>query len=594
MNPNKSSIETLLGAGKKQAALEQIELMKPGPWRDTNKLKILRALNHHKELLDFAERLHASIEQNELPYEIDETESNHLRRYLAITFSEHGKSNLACQIMAELIEAKPDLAALRREYAFALSGNLDHTEAEVHLRTALELEPGYARSYAQLARLCLRNGRTDEGIRYYMRAAALDPENLNYLQRMLYWSAYSSHYGAEHSFQLARLWAVRNAANRSAEALTTSTSPQIERIKIGFVSSDFYAHPISFHLLPLLQNLDRSDFHISMYSDCRKPDKVTTEMQSLCDNWHNCTALSDRKLAEQIERDQINVLVDLNGHGPDNRIDVFAMQSSAATLSWLGYPASTGLDRNSYRITDRSADPVGLHDSVYSEKIIRLRSGYSSFQPHPDSPDVQLNPVGEVLRLGSFCSLSKLSTLTLDAWCAVLRRVPNSTIYLKRKELQDVSSQEHLLQRFNNRGIVKERIIFASSKPTIAEHLSEYSKIDIALDTFPCNSPTTALEALWMGVPVLTLVDESRASRRTSSILARLELNDFAAESLDGFAEQASSLFADVPALNTLKSGLRERMRNSALLDHEEFAYEFGFEVKKIWREQSTAIQSQQ
>lgn len=590
MNSDKSTINKLLGSGNLTEALEAIELRPPSPWRDTKKLRCLRALHKERELVEFSVRLFDSLQQEALPYPINEFELNRMRRHLAIGFSEYGKPQLACSIMQDLVSAKPQLATLRREYAFALAGVSRFAEAEEHLRTALRLEPSYARSYAQLAKLCFRNGRTEEGLRCTMRAASLEPDDLEYLQRMVYWTTYSSKYSAQHGFQLARLWAARSPLLSDSPVTLKPTVDADKPLKIAFVSGDFYAHPISFHLLPLLQNLNRSDFHISLYSDHKKPDKVTKELRSTCDKWVDSGTLSDQALIDAIGQDKINILVDLNGHGPDNRSLVFANQKSAIQVSWLGYPASTGLDRDAYRITDRVADPIGINDTVYSEKLVRLPNCISSFQPHAKAPKVIINSEENLVRFGSFCGLSKISSLVLDAWAAAMRKVPNSTIYLKRKELGDPSSRQHLLARLANRGIVKERVIFAPSKPTIEEHLAEYSKIDIAFDTFPFNSPTTALEALWMGVPVITLVNEDKACRRTASILNCLDLQDLVCDSIDQFAIQSSTLSNDRPALETLKSGLREQMAGSALLDHKQFAFDFGYEMKKVWR---TRIDSQ-
>ncbi len=580
----RSQIQNLFNSGQYKKALDELEQLERSPWRNTTKLRCLRSMGN-AHALEFAEELKTSIDNRPANDPMTRSERNNQLRYIALVYSENNEAKNACEIMASLCEQSPHVAALHREYAFALSNDSQLDLAESALIRALELEPKNANSHAQLGRIYCRTGRTEAGYNCYARAATLEPANPSHVQRLVYWSNYLEGASQQSNYQLTQLWANRAFPNKQDDIITWKAADPNRQLKIAFVSADFCAHALSFFITPLLEGLNRKDFHILAYSDTKKADHVTESIKELCDIWRDSSNINDAQLAKQISADQVDILVDLNGHSVGNRLGVFAKRIAPIQLSWLGYPSTTGLKNVAYRITDRIADPVGLNDDFFSEKLLRLPNGLLCYTPLESAPDIKPYEDCEHIRFGSFNNLAKVSSLTLDCWTAALLAVPNSTLYIKRQQLCNRNAVDYFLRQFKERGISSDRIILKSSKSKFEQHLDEYNHIDIALDTTPYNGTTTTLEALWMGVPVISLMGQTHASRVTASILQRLNLSGLATKTVIEFAERAKELAQIKETLTDLRFGLRKRMRESSLMNNRQFAFEFGNTIRSQWRD---------
>ena len=581
----RSQIESHFNSGQFTKALQGLESYVESQWRDTTRLRCFRAMGHGKQALKWANELHQRLITNSVPYKLNTSKRNNQLRYIALVFSERGQAKKACDIMQSLCDNSPDVPALHREYAFALTNDSQLDLAEKHLIIALKLQQNNANSHAQLGRIYCRTGRVNDGYSSYSKAATLEPDNPSYIQRLIYWSNYSELTTQQSNYQLTRLWANKAHPGNQAGTNTWRTANPDRQLKIGFVSSDFCAHAVSFFIVPLLEGLNRSQFHVTAYSDTKKADGVTESIKDLCDLWRDSSKIKDTQLAAQISADQIDILIDLNGHTAGNRLNVFAKHVVPIQVSWLGYPSTTGLRSIGYRITDRIADPTGLNDQFFSETLLRLPSGFLCYKPLSTAPDIAATDNGGNIRFGSFNNLAKISSLTLDAWAAALHAVPNSTLYLKRQQLINDNSAHFFINEFAERGIGADRLILKTSKAKIEQHLDEYNNIDIALDTSPYNGTTTTLESLWMGVPVISLMGQTHASRVSASILQRLNLNELATKSVVEFAHCAKELSSSDDKLDELRSGLREKMRNSSLMNNSQFAREFGNTIRSQWRD---------
>ncbi len=580
----RSQIQNFFNRGQYQKALDGLEKLEISPWRNTTKLRCLRSMGH-SQAREFADELKTSIDNRPSNDPMTRSERNNQLRYIALVYSENNRAKNACEIMSSLCKQSPNVAALHREYAFALSNDSQLDLAEYELIRALELQPKNASSHAQLGLIYCRTGRTEAGYKCYARAATLDPSNPNYTQRLVYWSNYSEATTQQSNYQLSQLWVGKALSSKQVSSKKWSTDDPDRQLKIGFVSSDFCAHAVSFFITPLLEGLNRKDFQIVAYSDTKKADHVTESIKALCDLWRDSSEDNDDKLAGQISADRVDILVDLNGHSGGNRLNVFAKHVAPIQLSWLGYPSTTGLKNIAYRITDRIADPVGLNDEFFSEKLLRLPNGLLCYKPLESAPDINPNENSEHIRFGSFNNLAKVSSLTFDCWAAALLAVPKSTLYVKRQQLLNRNAVNYFLEQFEERGIPNDRVILKTSNAKIEQHLDEYNNIDIALDTTPYNGTTTTLEALWMGVPVISLSGHTHASRITASILHRLNLSGLAAKTVVEFAERAKELAQIKETLTDLRFGLRKRMRESSLMNNRQFAFEFGNTVRSQWRD---------
>ena len=231
------------------------------------------------------------------------------------------------------------------------------------------------------------------------------------------------------------------------------------------------------------------------------------------------------------------------------------------------------------------ADPEDLNDDFYSEELLRLPNGFLCYQPLETAPEITAKdtPSNEI-RFGSFNNLAKLSGQTFDAWAAAMHAVPNSTLYLKRQQLIHKNARAHVINEFAQRGISQDRLILKTSKAKIEQHLDEYNNIDIALDSVPYNGTTTTLEALWMGVPVISLIGTTHASRVSASILNRLELSDLACKNIRTFAEKAKELSDNVELRQSLNSNLRNTMSKSSLMNERQFTDEFTSALRNQWQ----------
>lgn len=581
---DKKQIDKCFNQGDFHRAFEGLEQHPASAWRDTSRLRCLRSMGKNSEALAVADQLQQQLLNGSISYETTRSERNHQRRYIALVFSELGRAKEAADIMQGLVEQSPALAALRREYAYALSNDGQLDVAEQELRRALLLQPDNANAHAQLARIYCRTGRARAGYDSYSRAATLDPDNPDYLTRLIYWSNYLSSTTQQSNYQLTRLWANKAKLNSQAgNKPLRDINPQ-RKLKLGFVSADFCAHAASFFVKPLFRGLNKKQFHLTAYSTAPKTDAVTSQIRDLCNDWHDVSNFSTNELATQINDDQIDILIDLNGHSAGNRLSLFANHHAPLQISWLGYPSTTGLKSIDFRITDRVADPVGMHDQFYSEDLLRLSNGFLCYEPLSTAPDIAPTEHEGAIRFGSFNNLAKISELTLDCWAAALHATPGSTLYLKRQQLGNPEPRQHILDQLSQRGIDESRVITKTSTANIEQHLNQYNEVDVALDTTPYNGTTTALEALWMGVPVISLAGETHTSRVSASILQRLELGHLAVDSVQEFADCAASLAGDSAALAQLKSGLRDRMQQSSLLDFELFGRDFGGALRDAWR----------
>ena len=373
----RSQIERLYNSREYASVLKELEKKDTSHWGDTVKLRCLRATSQRTHAVEFANKLFSNIENSDTPYSLNDDQRDEQLRYIALVLADFNHAATACDIMQKLCSNKPNISALHREYAFALSNNNQFDEAEDQLNKALNLEPNNASTQAQLARLYCRTGRVDEGYNGYLRAATLEPNNPNHIQRLVYWSNYAERTTQRSNFQLARLWATSAFPRNTAGTNTWRTADPEKTLKVGFVSSDFCAHAVSFFIEPLLDGLSsQNSVHVTAYSNTHNPDHITKSIEAKCDAWRDSAKLSDKELAAQISADQIDILIDLNGHTGGNRLAIFSKHIAPIQVSWLGYPSTTGLKSIAYRITDDIADPQSGNGNFYSEQLLRLPNGF--------------------------------------------------------------------------------------------------------------------------------------------------------------------------------------------------------------------------
>jgi predicted O-linked N-acetylglucosamine transferase (SPINDLY family) len=343
--------------------------------------------------------------------------------------------------------------------------------------------------------------------------------------------------------------------------------PGTRPLRVGLLSADFKTHSVSYFIEPLLARHDRDRLALVCYSNGSFGDTITLRLRDHATEWVGTATWSDSQLARRIREDAIDILVDLSGHTGGNRLSMLALKPAPVQVTWLGYPTTTGLPTIDYRITDARVDPPG-YAACASERPLRLPASYFCYRPRSE-PRIGPLPAdaGRPITFGSFNNMPKLGAATIRLWSRVLHALPDATLFVKTKALADASVRDALLASFATEGICAQRLRAIGWLPSGEEHLAAYNEVDIALDTFPYNGATTTCEALWMGVPVVSLAGSTHASRMGLSILTAVGLPELVASSEDGFVALAAALAQERDRLRALRQTLRERMRASPLMD---------------------------
>jgi len=352
------------------------------------------------------------------------------------------------------------------------------------------------------------------------------------------------------------------------------------------VSADFGDHPVGRFLLPLLERHDHRQFEVFWYSNTARPDAMTARFRSCADQWRDIANLRDQQAVEQVRADRIDILVDLSGHTAGNRLLVFAAKPAPVQVSYLGYPGTTGLTMIDSRLTDPFADPADLTDDFHTETLFRLPSTNWCFAEIGDLPPVAPPPAVKrhQITFGSFNNLAKVTEPMLQTWATILQQVADSCLLLKADAFGSASVRERIASYFAAQGIDANRLNLSGRVPEHSTHLALYGQMDIALDAFPYHGTTTTCDALWMGVPTITLAGQAHVSRVGVSLLSNIGLTELIADSPKTYVRIATGLAHDLARLSDLRSTLRNRMRNSPLMDAPTFAANMEAAYRQMWR----------
>lgn len=425
-------------------------------------------------------------------------------------------------------------------------------------------------------------GRIEEAIEAYQRTVQLAPKDVDAFTNLLLTLNYSERHDAAEIYAEHRRFGARFAR---PYVVPEPDRAWPRRLRVGYVSPDFRSHVVAFFIEPILAAHDRGRFEVFCYYNHRWEDKVTERLRGLVEHWRDCVHLSDAEMAERIREDRIDILVDLAGHTSDHRLRVFASKPAPLQVSYLGYPNTTGLDALDYRISDVYADPPGEAERFSVEQFLRPRPTYFCYRPPPDCPQVGPLPASSAghITFGCFNNLPKVSGAFLDAVAKVLAAVRGSRFRLKSKTLDVAHVADRMRERLVQSGIEPARLDIRGWEETTRGHLASYGGIDIALDSFPYNGATTTCEALWMGVPVVTLAGDRHAGRMGSSLLNAVALGGLVARRPEEYVEKCVALARDLPRLAELRAGLRERMRRSPLMDETGFTRALERCYGEIW-----------
>jgi predicted O-linked N-acetylglucosamine transferase (SPINDLY family) len=505
---------------------------------------------------------------------------------LATALHERGESGEAVAVFRQALAIKPDSGEVYYNLGNALRAVDKLTEALDAYQRATQLTPDNINAYNNLGMLLQARGDLEAAVVAYRHALTLNPGFADAHSNLLLSLHYGSDVDPAELFTEHQRWGEQHAAPLAAMILTHANAREPERrLRIGYVSPDFRAHSVSHFIAPVLSTHDRAHYEVYCYYNVHQVDATTERLRGLADHWRDIAHLTDAEAATLIAQDGIDILVDLAGHTAHNRLLLFARKPAPVQVAYLGYPDTRGFAAIDYWLSDAYADPLGKTERFYVEQIVRLAHGFNCYQPPADCPEVGSLPALSTrhVTFGSFNNIAKLNDWTVALWSQVLTRLPEARLMLKAQSLTDHETRERILQRFADHGIAPERLELLGTFTTAHDHLKVYHRIDIALDTFPYNGHTTTCEALWMGVPVITLAGTTHAGRVGVSLLTQAGLPELIAQSAEHYVTLALELAQDLPRLKQLRAGLRERLAASPLCDAKGFTQALEAAYRGMW-----------
>ena len=540
---------------------------------------------------------------------------------LGVVLKDQGSLDDAMAAFHRAIELRPDYAEAYSNLGNALTGQGHAVEAEAAYRMAIQLQPDFAEAQNNLGNMLVRQGKTGEAVTAFRRAIHLMPdypeahnnmggalkdqgcfsEAVAAFRRAIelkpdYVEARSNLLFCMHYLPDSDVNAILAGHCEWEEAhawpLGKSTAPHgndpdsEHRLRIGYVSPDFREHPVATFIESLLASHDRSRVEVFCYADLAREDGISERLRGCADQWRRITGKADGQVAELIRKDGIDILVDLAGHTAGNRLLVFARKPAPVQVTYLGYPDTTGLKAMDYRLTDGYADPPGTTEHLHSEELMRLPDSAWCYRTPMQAPLVNPSPVlrSGHITFGSFNARPKMNETILALWSKLLLTVQNSSLVLKNLAFRELSVRQQALASLEKAGISPERVELTGHVSVLAEHLATYGRVDIALDTYPYHGTTTTCEALWMGVPVITLAGRTHVNRVGVSLLTNAGLPELIADTAEQYVEIAAKLAADIPRLTELRANLRERMASSPLMDAPRFARNVEEAYRQMWR----------
>lgn len=494
-----------------------------------------------------------------------------------------GRSNEAGEALVAAIAADPSDASAYVALAAVLRDHGNPEGAIEAFSKAAGLTPGDADVHAGLGGVLMAVGRIEEAETACRVALVLDPDNLSARSALMFASNYRETATIDSIAAEARAFGAAVGRRFTARTDFANRPDPAKRLKVGFVSGDLYAHPVARFLEGVLPVIDTGRLELFAYSLGPKQDAVTERLKPGFAHWQTAVYMTEGQLEAQILADGIDILVDLSGHTSHNRLLVFARKPAPVTVTWLGYSGTTGVGAIDYILADRFvAPPVAANQ--FTEAVWRMPDSYLCFSP-PEAPPVATLPAlsNGYVTFGSFNNINKLSRATLALWARVLEALPNSRLLIKNRPLDTPATADKLRAAFAAAGADASRIELVGFIKEGAGHMGAYGRIDIGLDPFPYNGTTTTCEALWMGVPVLTLAGDRFIARVGESLLHSAGLPDWVAASEDDYVAKAVRFAADLRQLAALRASLRPQMAASPLCDAPRFAANLEAAFRGMW-----------
>lgn len=565
INPEKKQVFSGLGTalleqGRYSDAVECFSKARHGSVHDVQlDVSLLRALLMSKKTADVELLIQSLTEQF----------SRNSAVYNAIgnAFRESGDDERAKQFYVKALQIQPDNAESHYNLGCIMRSWNRLDEALSCFNNALRFKLLNTAVLVDTGEVLQLMGECDEAEKRFRKALTLDPGCTIAFDNLLVAMLYNPRYSVHEVYNAHREWGQTIDVHASAQRMHVSTVKNEQRVRVGYLSPDFCKHPTASFLAPVIKLHDRERFTVYCYCQQRYDDEKTTMFKKTADHWREISNLNDMEASTLIKNDQIDILVDCAGHMAGNRLGIFALHPALVQLAGFGYPSTTGLSAIDYRISDIACEPVTLQ-TLCTEKVLYMNNGFFTYHPPADAPAVTPLPSLDngIVTFGSLHTTARLNREVIRLWAVLLNEISNSRLILFRTTLTN-SISERIAGWFEEDGIELNRVTFSNTVPS-GHYLSMYKDIDISIDTFPWSGHTTACESLWMGVPMVTFRGDHHAAAMVASLMERISLKEFVADSINQYIDVARAAVSDLPRLNNLRNTMRQRLLQSPVCEN--------------------------
>jgi protein O-GlcNAc transferase len=501
---------------------------------------------------------------------------------LGIALLAAGSHEVAISTFNALLARNPGHTQARSNLADALRECGRMVEAETQYLEALRNDPDDIVALWNLGNLCWQQGRHADAAGWYARAHSVRPADAGLHSNLLYARLYDFSLSPEAQLAQHREYSQVHETPLAALRMPHGNESDPDRkLRIGYVSADFRIHPVAHFLLPILANHDKARFHVTAYANQSEEDTLTREIRACVDAWVPCLRMDDVTLAQRIRDDGIDILFDLSGHTAGNRLSVFARRPAPVQITYLSYPGTTGLAAMDYRLTDAIADPPGA-EIGYAETLLRLPDSLCCYQPAPYMPELEApaHVRNGFVTLASFNNYNKLTDECLALWARILVALPAARMLFAA--MPEGAARADLQSRMAGLGISPDRLTMLGKLPGPG-FVRAMQQADIALDPFPLTGGTTTMETLWMGLPTVVLEGDRFISRVGASFLTTAGMPAFIARTQDDYVKIVKELAQSPDQLVMCRSSMRERLRQSPLLDAPRFTRGLESTLREVW-----------
>lgn len=495
-----------------------------------------------------------------------------------------GRTEEAIDACARALQINENCAEAHFVLSMLHQGKGQLEEAERHLRDALRLNDRNAAALSNLGHLRWQLLDHAEAKRCFTSALAADPNVITYHTNSLF---YLSHDPETSSKELYEAHRASGTELEKRQDRTRAPSPHAtgksDRLRVGFVSADFHSHAVANFFLPIIRGL-RQERDISFYGyyNSAHEDQTTGKIRECFDHWRNISSMSDADAQSLIVEDGIGILVDLSGYTHGNRLTLFARKPAPVQASWIGYPGTTGMDAMDYYISDRYFLPHDVFADSFTEKLVHIPAN-SLFSSYDESPPVNNLPAseGHPFTFASFNRPNKLNRSCIARWSKLLNATPGSRILVAG--ISHPAQESIIGGWFEEDGVDPSRVTFRS-RTNVDGYMRLHHEVDLCLDTFPYSGGTTTNHALWMGVPTLTMIGSTPASRQTACVLRHLDLPLFVARDPEEFVNLGKYWSQNTAELAAIRAQLRERIESSPIRRTELICSSLSEALRIMWR----------